>query len=253
MGIFVNYLNKKYAGLKHIPQNIISTTAHSLWVTGLDICNRTAAPLRFNLQKTEISGFSSKTCFAATTTNLNFTIYNNGTAGVGATITNNAPTLTPFSVDGVIPVINSRILVKDQTSAFQNGIYTLTTPGTSSIPWVLTRATDYNKPTLIHNGDLILLTNGNLNANTRWVQTSTVTTIGTSNITFIVNIPVSIYKINEFEIKPYDSVDIINKIGIVNMVYSSSPFISESLICFSNGYTQVFDCEVTYAELNELP
>jgi hypothetical protein len=50
--------------------------------------------------------------YAATTAALNAT-YSNGTAGVGATLTN-AGTQAAFSTDGVSPALNDRILVKDQ-------------------------------------------------------------------------------------------------------------------------------------------
>ena len=72
---------------------------------------------------------------AATTANLTAT-YNNGTSGVGATLTNSG-TQAAFSIDGVSPAINARVLVKNQTTQTQNGIYTLTTIGDGSTNWVL--------------------------------------------------------------------------------------------------------------------
>lgn len=119
---------------------------------------------------------------AATTANLNAT-YLNGVSGVGATLIN-AGTLAAFSVDGQSPAINSRILVKNQTSTFQNGIYTLTTVGTGAVAWVLTRSTDYNTPAEISVGDIVPVQLGTINADTSWIQGATVTTIGTDPITF---------------------------------------------------------------------
>lgn len=123
-----------------------------------------------------------QSAYAGTTANLSAT-YANGAAGVGATLTNNS-TQAAFSVDGVSPPINSRILVKDQTTTFQNGIYTLTTVGTGASNWVLTRSTDYDQPSEINQGDFILIDNGTVNAHTAWVETATVTTIGTDPILF---------------------------------------------------------------------
>jgi len=77
----------------------------------------------------------------ATTADLGTVAYNNGTAGVGATITNTG-TLAALSIDGVALSVNDRVLVKDQTAALQNGIYTVTTAGSGAVAWVLTRATD---------------------------------------------------------------------------------------------------------------
>lgn len=121
-------------------------------------------------------------CYAASTTNLAAT-YANGTSGVGATLTNSG-TLAAFSIDGVNPPLNSRILVKNQSSGFQNGIYTVTTVGDGSTAWVLTRASDYNQVTEIKAGDFIVIDNGTANTRTGWVQTATVATIGTDPLTF---------------------------------------------------------------------
>lgn len=122
-------------------------------------------------------------CVAATTTTLNAT-YTDILAGPGATLAN-AGTLAAFSVDGQSPAINSRILVKNQTSTFQNGIYTLTTVGSGAIAWVLTRATNYDQaPSEISPGDLVVVNTGTTNALTSWLQTATVTTVGTDPILF---------------------------------------------------------------------
>lgn len=121
-------------------------------------------------------------CYAGTTVNLNAT-YSNGTAGVGATLTN-AGTMAAFSIDGVSPSINSRVLVKDQSSTFQNGIYTLTTVGSGSANWVLTRATDFDQTTEIVPGAFVSTTNGSTQSNAGWAQTATVVAIGTDPIIF---------------------------------------------------------------------
>lgn len=130
------------------------------------------------------SGLNVKTpCYSATTgSNLNST-YDNGTAGVGATLTN-AGANAAFALDGTTPALNARILIKDQTDPIQNGIYTLTTVGDGSTPWVLTRATDYNNNTQIFPGNFIIITAGSINLNTGWVEVDTVVTIGTDPIDF---------------------------------------------------------------------
>ena len=118
--------------------------------------------------------------FAATTANLNAT-YSNGTSGVGATLTN-AGTQAAFSTDGVSPSLNDRILVKNQTTTSQNGIYTLTTVGSGSTNWVLTRATDFDSAVEIAGGDFTFVDTGSTLANTGWVQVDEVTTVGTDPI-----------------------------------------------------------------------
>lgn len=121
-------------------------------------------------------------CYAATTGNLNAT-YDNGTAGVGATLTN-AGVNAAFTLDGTSPPLNSRILVKDQTTQADNGIYILTTVGDGSTPWVLTRTTDYNTTAQIYPGNFILITAGIANQNSGWIQVDIVSTIGTDPIAF---------------------------------------------------------------------
>jgi hypothetical protein len=114
-------------------------------------------------------------------------IYDNGTSGVGATLTAN--TNRAFStLDGESVVVGQRVLIKDQTDAKQNGIYTLTTNGSGSVPWVLTRATDAdNNPTgEMKAGDFIFVTNGTINASFGFVNNSTASpiVIGTDNISY---------------------------------------------------------------------
>jgi len=122
MGIFVDYPSNIFAGVSNTPQTIVVADTNVLWVAAIIVCNRGAAPIRFNLQK-----------------------------------------------------------VRDQIS------------------------------------------------------------------------PVTIFYVNELEIKPYATIDIIDITGVLQLEYSLTPSISDSLVCFSNGYTQIFDCDVCYAQLNELP
>lgn len=122
-----------------------------------------------------------KPCMLASTTNLAAT-YVNGTAGVGATLTSTAS--ATFSIDGVMPSTNDRILIKDQTSAVQNGIYVVTNAGSASTSWVLTRATDYDSPSQMIRGGVVDVALGNTNAVSSWMQTALVVTVGTSTVVF---------------------------------------------------------------------
>lgn len=121
-------------------------------------------------------------CRVATTAALTVT-YSNGASGVGATLTN-AGAMAALSIDGVALSLNDRVLVKDQASTFQNGIYTVTTVGSGAANWVMTRATDFDTPSEIQPGDFVIITAGTVNASSSWVETATVTTIGVDAITF---------------------------------------------------------------------
>jgi hypothetical protein len=124
---------------------------------------------------------------AATTANLTAT-YNNGTAGVGATLTNSG-VQAAFATDGYTASVNDRILVKDMTTAAYNGIYTVTTVGTILTNWVLTRATDFNTvgtgPNYIETGAATFVTNGTTYGSTSWVMNTTGTiTVGSTGLTW---------------------------------------------------------------------
>lgn len=120
---------------------------------------------------------------AATTTALTAT-YSNGASGVGATLTNSGA-LAAFSTDGVSPAINSVILVKNQATPAQNGLYTLTTVGSGAAAWVLTRATNYDQAADIAAGDYTIVQTGSTLAGTLWIQTTEGPfTVGTTDIVF---------------------------------------------------------------------
>ena len=68
--------------------------------------------------------------------------------------------------------------------------------------------------------------------------------------------PVEIFYVNELPIEPYETVDVVAKLGLqIFLEYSTTPnpLRSDSLICFTNGYTQICDCEISYTRLNDLP
>jgi hypothetical protein len=109
--------------------------------------------------------------------------YSNGVAGVGATLT--SATNSALVVDGYTVLLNDRVLVKNQATAANNGVYTQTTLGVGgSVAWVLTRATDFNSSTNMNNTGAIPVVNGTANASTQWLLTSKVTTVGTDAVTF---------------------------------------------------------------------
>ena len=127
-------------------------------------------------------------CNYATTADLGAVTYNNGTSGVGATITKTTPFAT-LAIDGGSPTVNQRILVKNESNGAYNGIYTVTSVGSGSVGWVLTRATDYDQvgtgTSEIAPGDTTYIISGTQNAGTQWVQTTDLPiTIGTTAIVF---------------------------------------------------------------------
>ena len=110
-------------------------------------------------------------CETATIAALPSCTYNNGASGVGATLT-----ATSNGAIGTIGgysslSIGSRILVKNQVTQLQNGIYGVSDLGSVSTPWILTRTADYDgSPTTeVVAGDLSYVQEGSLSG-TQWVQ-----------------------------------------------------------------------------------
>jgi hypothetical protein len=123
----------------------------------------------------------------ATTAALPANTYNNGSSGVGATLTANAN--GALSVDSTLTVVGNRILVKNEVAGANNGVYVVTQVGSGGAPYILTRATDFDSAgsgvDQIDEGDFFLVTSGTVNVNTAWVQqTPPPITIGTTAIVF---------------------------------------------------------------------
>ena len=96
------------------------------------------------------------------------------TADLGATYNNTSGTLTAsangaFALDGVTSwSIGDRVLVKDQTNAFENGSYEVTTVGDVSTAWVLTRGEYFNESSEIP-GSFQFITDGTVNSGSGYV------------------------------------------------------------------------------------
>ena len=118
--------------------------------------------------------------------------YDNGTSGVGATLT--AASNARLIIDGTNATTNDRVLVKDQANAAQNGVYKVTAQGSASAPYVLTRATDFDASPGFENigatGNAVYVTSGAYNPNQGFITLSTGTgaggvyVLGTDDITF---------------------------------------------------------------------
>jgi hypothetical protein len=210
--VFVTYPSEKSvyedaSGYSNIPLTI-GTTAIKLGETSLTLGGLTSVTLTQNpsanldaATKQYVDGLvSSGITFHApvkyevpnTTGNLTAT-YNNGTAGVGATLTNSG-TKAAFAPDGPTASVSDRVLIYNQTNAFENGVYEVTTVGTpdpGGTNWVLTRTADADSyglkdPDALGNGDAFFVSDGDTGAGETYVcNTPGVITFGTTNITFV--------------------------------------------------------------------
>jgi hypothetical protein len=121
----------------------------------------------------------------ATTSPLNTFTYANGTAGVGATITENSN--GALTVDGASPTVGQIILVKNETAgnAPYNGLYTVTATGSAGAPFVLTRVPPMDSGTEF-GGAFTFIHQGSINGGAGWICTNgPIVTVGTTAITFV--------------------------------------------------------------------
>ena len=93
-------------------------------------------------------------------------------SGVGATLT--ATSNGVLNPDNHAASALDRILVKNQATASQNGIYVVTNPGVNDpggSPFILTRALDFDgsPASEVSSGDFVFVELGDVNANTGWV------------------------------------------------------------------------------------
>ena len=82
------------------------------------------------------------------------------------------------TIDGITLATGNRILVKNQTTQSENGIYVVQASGQP------TRATDFDTAAEVDSGDFVFVSSGTINGGTGWVQVNRPATIGTDAIAF---------------------------------------------------------------------
>jgi len=113
------------------------------------------------------------------------------TANINATYNNGAGTLTydatgVQALDGVNLAANDRVLIKNQSTQTQNGIYKVTTAPAVGVAGVLTRTEDADSAAEVTGGLFVFVEAGSSNADNAYVLTSITgtATLGTDNIVF---------------------------------------------------------------------
>lgn len=101
---------------------------------------------------------------------------------VRAASTANAALATAYengdTLDGVALATGDRILLKDQTTQTENGIYTVNVSGAP------TRASDSDSTAELHSAT-VFVTSGTVNADRAYTQTTDNPTVGSSNLVFV--------------------------------------------------------------------
>ena len=117
-----------------------------------------------------------------TTAALPTNTYSNGVSGVGATLT--AVAVGVLTIDGVVVALNNRVLVNNEVTQANNGIYICTVAGTAGVAYVLTRSVNMDTATEF-SGAFTFTQEGSINADAGFVcTTNNPVTVGTTAITF---------------------------------------------------------------------
>ncbi|MDD5261280.1 MAG: calcium-binding protein, partial [Methylacidiphilales bacterium] len=111
------------------------------------------------------------------------------TADLNAVFNSGANTLTAsangvLTIDGVTLALNQQVLVNNQTDGSQNGVYKLTTLGTASVKWVLTRSTSFNSVAELNGIKVAVASGGTLYGGKVFKETATIVDLNTSIVRF---------------------------------------------------------------------
>jgi len=111
---------------------------------------------------------------AASTTNLSVSVADDGNQL-------NGTSPGPLSIDSASLSVDDLVLIKDQSDDTQNGLYRVTSLGSSFSAFVLNRDTDIS----LQAGLIIVVVNGSSNASTMWVNQNELVESGVTSVNFI--------------------------------------------------------------------
>jgi hypothetical protein len=190
------------SNLTNFPATVVQTNQSNTYSTGTqDFTSATATKVSTKSAGDNTTAAAS-TAFVTTAVNNAIAGVNPAVAVLAASTANITGTYTPvasgigdtftvtatgaFTLDGIaINTIGQRVLLKDQSTGFQNGVYTATVVGVSLVSPVFTRALDYDQPSDINSTGAIPVQSGTANVSTSWLLTSTVNAVGTDALTYV--------------------------------------------------------------------
>lgn len=116
----------------------------------------------------------------ATAAALTANTYNNGASGVGATLTANAN--GALSVDGNAVIVGNTLLIKNEVTQANNGLYTVTAVGDGSNPYILTRISSFDAPSEMTAGAASFVSAGATNIGSSFALLNTISSVGTTAV-----------------------------------------------------------------------
>lgn len=166
-----------------VPAASISLNSHNA-INMLDPVNPQDGATKHYVDMTA-QGFSSKgSAAAATVAALPVNTYSNGTAGVGATLTANTVSPSALVVDGYTVALNDLVLVQNEATAANNGLYVQTQVGTTAVPYILTRATVMDTSTEFTGAYVVVAETSTTQGGAILLCNQQAPTVGTTAITF---------------------------------------------------------------------
>lgn len=204
----------------------------------LDPTSNQDAATKFYVDSSTLAIPTKNPARVITTAALPANTYNNGSSGVGATLT--GLSIGVLTVDGVALSVADRVIVNNEASPQNNGIYTVTA-NSSLVVYVLTRATDHDTVAEMGAGVTLYVDSGTINQDTYWAQVASVTTVGNSNspVNFVqtnglasVTVTAALTKNgNQLGINSSSVAVLSGSLVLNNQIdHSSVPFLSSSLI-----------------------
>lgn len=176
--------NNKQVALGYTPVNKAGDTMLGNLILNADPSVALGAATKAYVD-TLINGIDWKTSATAATVS---SLPTYGVTGSGQILTGSVNGAIPSATtDGVALVAGNRVVVKNETSTLapNNGIYVVSQQGTTLLPFILTRSSDANTPTLLAEAT-ISIASGSTLSNTQWHcnPASVPIVIGTTNILF---------------------------------------------------------------------
>lgn len=222
IGALVNYINTR----------IIPGVKASIVVNDFVLSSTTEPPIPIYVSTNGYppNGTRSKGSVSAATDSLLSANYFNGTNGILgelAAVSNGFLQIGSYS-----PIVGDIILVKNQTSALENGAYKVTDIGSASTKWNMFRTSGYDQPIKIGIGDLFLVTNGNYDGST-FVQTEDVSDVGVSSIKFSEFTAISFSNFSTIETSNYE---VFNSVGFDQFYITYLRYALADRICSEYNY-----------------
>jgi hypothetical protein len=169
--------------------------------------------------------------------------YNNGTAGVSATLTSVAA--GTLVIDGTVATSTIRVLIQDCSNPIGNGVYVVTNPGSTVAQYVMTRSSDadtYIEQSTVglDAGSYFFTTGGTNNKGAAWVNTNSgVITFGSTAITFSLFSNSQVYTAGNGLSLTATTFSLATPVGVLNggTGQSSAPTNGQLLIGNGSNYT----------------